>query len=87
MKSPRRLDGHDLYHFNTCPFCIKVRVAMWGMGIEMPLRNIKSIPEYKAELIEGGGKKQVPCLRIEDDQGGVQWLYESNDIIRYLRTK
>jgi glutathione S-transferase len=39
----------------------------------------------RAELIAGGGKGQVPCLRIETDDGNVRWLYESADIIAYLR--
>ena len=30
-----------------------------------------------------GGKVQVPCLRIEEN-GQVQWLYESKSIIQYL---
>lgn len=35
------------------------------------------------ELIRGGGKRTVPCLRIERD-GEVQWLYESRDIINFI---
>ena len=33
----------------------------------------------------GGGKRRVPCLRIEATPGEVQWLYESMDIIAYLQ--
>ena len=55
------------------------------MGLELPLKDIRSYPEKKAELIAGGGKKQVPCLRIEDEKDGVRWMYESSDIIRYLK--
>jgi len=55
------------------------------MKIEIPKKNISSDPEFKAELISGGGKKQVPCLRIEMENNKIQWLYESRDIIRYLR--
>jgi len=51
----------------------------------LPLKDILLHPENKADLIAGGGKKQVPCLRIEDERGGVQWMYESRDIIRYLK--
>ncbi len=57
------------------------------MKIEIPQKNIFSHPEFGAELISGGGKSQVPCLRIEAESGEIQWLYESNDIIRYLRNK
>jgi len=81
----KRLKGHQLFYFATCPYCIKVRLALWWMGLELPLKDILLHPENKADLIAGGGKKQVPCLRIEDERGGVQWMYESRDIIRYLK--
>ncbi len=41
------------------------------------------------ELRKGGGKSQVPCLRIEHESEkgkvSVQWLYESEDIIAYIK--
>ena len=80
-----QLKGHELFHFPTCPYCVKVRLALWWLKLELPLNNIESDPEHKSKLIAGGGKKQVPCLRIENEQGSVQWMYESSDIIRYLR--
>ena len=83
----KRFDDHQLFYFSTCPYCIRVRMAMMRMGLEMPLKNIHSDPQYQTELIAGGGKKQVPCLRIEDSQGNIRWLYESGDIIRYLKQK
>ncbi len=81
----KQLPGHELFYFGTCPYCIKVRLALWWMGLELSLKNILSDPKNKAELVAGGGKKQVPCMRIVDERGGVQWMYESSDIIRYLR--
>lgn len=51
------------------------------------MKNILSNVEFKTELISGGGKKQVPCLRIETENNEARWLYESADIIRYLRQK
>ena len=36
------------------------------------------------DLIAGGGKAQVPCLRLVSEEGD-QWMYESDDIIHYLR--
>ena len=80
-----RLEDHRLYYFAICPYCIKVRLALWLMGIALPLREILLHPDNKAELIAGGGKQQVPCLRIEQEKGVVQWLYESGDIIRYMK--
>jgi glutathione S-transferase len=29
----------------------------------------------------------VPCLRITDSRGNVEWMYESADIIRYLHNE
>ena len=40
---------------------------------------------HQADLINGGGKGQVPCLRIDDGSGNVQWMYESDDIIQYFK--
>jgi len=40
-----------------------------------------------AELIAGGGKIQVPCLRVENKDGDVRWIYETSEIIRYLKTE
>lgn len=75
-----------LYHFTQCPFCIKVRKFLEDNSINLPLYNIRKDFKKKEELIEGGGKPVVPCLRIEDQYTyKVTWLYESNKIIEYLK--
>ncbi|WP_133179070.1 glutathione S-transferase N-terminal domain-containing protein [Shewanella decolorationis] len=71
-----------LYQYNACPFCVKVRRAMRRQGLNIQTVDAKQSP-YKDELIAQGGKQQVPCLRIEEN-GQVQWLYESKEIINYL---
>ena len=38
----------------------------------------------RQELLAGDGDLKVPCLRIEDGQGQVAWMYESKAIIGYL---
>jgi glutathione S-transferase len=53
----------------------------------MPLKDILFHPDNNADLIAGGGKGQVPCLRIESENGNVKWMYESIDIIRYLNSE
>jgi len=53
----------------------------------MPLKDILTQPGNDTELIAGGGKSQVPCLRIEDEKGEVLWMYESIEIIRYLKVE
>lgn len=73
----------NLYQLPACPFCVKVRREMKRQGLNITLRNISNGNEYQQELIKEGGKRTVPCLRIEQDNQ-VTWLYESSDIIDYL---
>jgi glutaredoxin len=75
----------SLYQLPSCPFCVKVRRAMKREGLNIELRNINQKNNYREELIREGGKRTVPCLRIENPEGEVQWLYESNDVIAYLK--
>ena len=43
-------------------------------------------PTVRQQLIDGGGKKQVPCLAITDSQSEkVIWLYESTEIIDWFK--
>lgn len=73
-----------LYHFPTCPFCIKTRRAMQRLSLDIELRDARHDPEHRAALVAGGGKAQVPCLLITDAEGNQRWLYESGDINAYL---
>jgi hypothetical protein len=41
----------------------------------------------REELLTGGGKIKVPCLRIADTEGNTTWMYESSDIITYLQER
>ena len=77
--------GLALYHFKTCPFCIKVRHEMARLSLPIELRDAQHDPALRADLLKSGGKIQTPCLRIEEGQGKVQWMYESKDIIKYLQ--
>ena len=73
-----------LYHFPTCPFCLKARRVMRRLSLNIELRNAQHDPIHRQALLAGGGKIQTPCLRITDAQGQDVWLYESRDIIAYL---
>jgi glutaredoxin len=73
-----------LYHFQACPFCRKVRRDIRLLALHIEDRDIKKHPERRDELVAGGGKKQVPCLRIAEPDGTVRWMYESSAISRYL---
>jgi glutaredoxin len=76
-----------LFHFKTCPFCIKVRHEMGRLSLPIELRDAQHDAEHKEALLQGGGKVQTPCLRIAGEDGQVQWMYESGDIIRYLQQR
>lgn len=76
-----------LYQFEACPFCVKVRREVRRLGLNIEMRDVRTNPSFAKELNEGGGQYQVPCLRIEQDAGQVQWMYESSDIIQYLNDR
>ncbi|QEQ95549.1 glutathione S-transferase N-terminal domain-containing protein [Neptunomonas concharum] len=76
-----------LYQFHACPFCVKVRRAMKRFSLDIELRDAKNNDTFRQELLENGGRVKVPCLRITNDDGSVSWMYESNDIIRYLEQR
>ncbi|MDO5044575.1 MAG: glutathione S-transferase N-terminal domain-containing protein [Coriobacteriia bacterium] len=68
-----------LYYKPTCPFSQKVLRYLEDSGVQLELRNTLE-GNNQQELIEAGGKKQVPCLLINGEA-----LYESDDIIKYLK--
>lgn len=74
----------SLYHFPTCPYCLRVRRMIKKLKLDIELRDINRLPEYRTELITHGGYSMVPCLRVEDHEGNVRWMHESSDINRYL---
>lgn len=74
-----------LYQFKTCPFCIRVRQEMRRLSLAIERRDAQHAGPRRDELIAGGGRAMVPCLRITDAAGNSEWLYESGAIIDYLR--
>lgn len=76
-----------LYQFQTCPFCIKVRREMKRLSLPIELRDAQKNQQNRAELLQGGGAIKVPCLKITDEEGKVQWLYESSAINQYLHQR
>jgi len=73
-----------LYHFPTCPFCLKTRRVIRRLSLDIELRNARSDEAHRAALIAGGGKPQVPCLLITGEDGQQSWLYESDAINAWL---
>ena len=74
----------SLYQYLACPFCVKVRRSMKRHSLNIETRDAKRHEQFRKELVAGGGKLKVPCLRIEEEGGNVRWMYESSDIISYL---
>ena len=75
--------NYSLYQFHACPFCVKVRRALHRLNVNIELRDAKT-EDYGNELLKEGGKRKVPCLRVEEG-GKVQWMYDSKNIITYLQ--
>ena len=69
-----------LYVKTGCPFCTKVLAAGKEIGIEFDEKNIAD-PAVAEELIQKGGKRQVPYL--VDSDANVE-MYESDAIVEYL---
>lgn len=73
----------ELYVLESCPFCQKVMTFFKDNCVEY-IKNDINNPLFKAELIKFGGKEQVPFLF--DTESEIK-MYESNDIIDYVRSK
>ena len=82
-----RLKNITLYHRPTCPFCIRVRLFLAQNNIHVEEKNVSVDYEAQTTLIQEGGKRQVPAISIQDNDGNTSWLYESGDIIQYLKNE
>lgn len=76
-----------LYQFSTCPFCIKVRQELRRLSLPVELRDAQHSAENRQALLAQGGSSKVPCLKITDEHGNAQWLYQSGEIISYLQQR
>jgi len=79
--------GLTLYQFKTCPFCIKVRREIKRLSLNIENLDVQHNPQNKQDLLEGGGLTKVPCLKIDNENGDATWMYESADIMKYLRDR
>ena len=71
-----------LYYKPTCPYSQYVLGEAEALGLHFNLKDIASDPVLGDELINQGGKKQVPFLI--DTEKGIK-MYESEDIAAYLK--
>jgi glutaredoxin len=82
-KIDKQTKNLELYQFFGCPFCIKTRRAIRRLNLNIEKRNAQGNTPYRQELLDSGGKVQVPCLKITDGEN-TTWMYEANNIIKYL---
>lgn len=72
----------ELYDFEGCPFCRKVREALSMLDLDAIVYPCpKNGPRFRPEAVRRGGQTQFPFL--VDPNHGVE-LYESDEIVRYL---
>jgi glutathione S-transferase len=71
----------ELYEFEACPYCRKVREVLSELDIEYICRPCARGSHNRAYVLERGGKEQFPFLL--DDSAGVA-IYESEAIIDHL---
>jgi glutathione S-transferase len=75
----------ELYEFEGCPFCRKVREALSILDLDAIVYPCpKNGPRFRPEVIRRGGKAQFPYL--VDPNAGTE-MYESDDIVRHLFTR
>ena len=71
----------ELYYKVECPYCQKVLNYMMD---NCQIKDVKLVDikegNNNEDLINRGGKDQVPCLFIDGKA-----LYESDDIIKYFK--
>ncbi len=72
----------ELFEFEACPYCRKVREALSLLDLDALVRPCpKRGPRYREEVKRRGGKYQFPYL-VDPNTG--KEMYESDDIVAYL---
>lgn len=72
----------ELYEFEGCPYCRKVREALSILDLEARVFPCpKNGPRFREEVKARGGKAQFPYLV---DRSTGKAMYESDDIVRHL---
>eukprot|EP00270_Netrium_digitus_P013277 TRINITY_DN438_c0_g2_i6.p1 TRINITY_DN438_c0_g2~~TRINITY_DN438_c0_g2_i6.p1 ORF type:complete len:414 (+),score=105.45 TRINITY_DN438_c0_g2_i6:39-1244(+) len=80
LKRPQQLI--ELYEFEGCPFCRKVREMVSYLDLDVVYFPCPANgPNFRPKAISLGGKKQFPYM--VDPNTGVS-MYESDDINKYL---
>jgi glutathione S-transferase len=79
---PRPAKPLELYEFQGCPFCKRVRECLVTLDLDAVYYPCpRDGPNWRPKAVAEGGKKQFPLFR--DPNTGVS-MYESADIVAYL---
>lgn len=79
---PRPKEPLELYEYEACPFCRRVREALTELDLEAFIYPCpRGATRYRSVVIERGGREMFPYLI--DPNTGTE-LYESADIVAYL---
>ena len=72
----------ELYEFEACPFCRRVREALSELDLDAMIYPCpRGGTRYRPQVVELGGKATFPFLV---DPNTKRSMYESADIVRYL---
>ncbi|XVF76196.1 hypothetical protein PTKIN_Ptkin13bG0247400 [Pterospermum kingtungense] len=79
---PRPEKPIEIYEFEGCPFCRKVREIIAVLDLDVLFYPCpKNGPNFRPKVAQMGGKQQFPYM--VDPNTGVA-MYESDEIIKYL---
>ena len=79
---PRPEQRLELYEFEACPYCRKVREALSILDLSVDVYPCpKQGPNYREEVKRRGGRAMFPFL-VDPNTG--EERYESNEIVAYL---
>jgi len=80
LKRPEK--AIEIYEFQGCPFCRKVRVAVSVLELDVLFKPCPSGgTRWRPQAVEKGGKSQFPFM--VDPNTGTE-MYESDEIVKYL---
>ncbi len=77
----------ELYQTDHCGYCVKVHVVLQELGLDYVAHDASYGTQERERLVQIGGKAQVPFLVDNRNPEKPVMMYESDDIIRYLREK
>ena len=74
----------ELYQFEDCPFCARVREELDALGLDYVVRSVPRPHALRERVKAVSGQTQVPVLV---DPVRKRVVVESEDIIQYLRSR